>query len=222
MRTFPSELNYADRWSPAWGTIDNDVFAEIFTDHCKRAPIVNLETVIAHLRPYFTPDVKRVVTHNNWGEYGHAQHRLVNTAVRRLAVESGLDVWAFGERVEPEAADQSGYVDVAKRTGLPTIEGYFDADLFRVVRKKYLEVLPVASTVELTTKFRQWSPTLWTWSAGHDAFPQGWRPFIKLVDHGTDLTVGNSFVEQLVRDVPLVNECTEPSFFSYLRGLVRR
>jgi hypothetical protein len=168
-------LNYADRWTPAWGTIDDDIYAEIFTDRCKRAPIVNLQTVKAHLRPYFTPDIRRVVTHNNWGEYGHARHRVVNVVVRQLAVELGLDVWALGTRVGIAGADHSDYVDVAKTTGLPTIEAYFDADLFRAVRSKYLEFAPAASTPELTKKFRQWSPTLWTWSSAHEAYPIGWR-----------------------------------------------
>ncbi|MGO9769796.1 MAG: hypothetical protein ACLPSW_09620 [Roseiarcus sp.] len=207
VQSFPRELNYADRWVPAWGTIDDDVFAEIFTDRCKRAPIVNLQTVKAHLRPHFTPDIRRVVTHNNWGEYGHAQHRVVNVAVRQLAVELDLDVWALGTRVGVMGADQSEYVDVATSTGLPTIEAYFDADLFRVVRNKYLEFAPVASTSELTGKFRQWSPTLWTWSTAQDAFPMGWRPFIQLVNHGVDLTLGNAAVEHLVRDVKPFNEC---------------
>lgn len=143
------------------------------------------------------------MTHNNWGEYGHAQHRVVYIAVRQLAVELGLDVWALGTRVR----DTGEYVDVAKSTGLPTIEAYFDADLFRVVRSKYLEFAPAASTSELTEKFRQWSPTLWTWSTAQDAFPMGWRPFIQLVNHGVDLTLGNAAVEHLVRDVKPINEC---------------
>jgi hypothetical protein len=209
VRSFPPELNYADRWSPAWGTIDDDAFAETFTDKCKRAPIVNLATITARLRPYFTAGVRRVVTHNNWGEYGHVQHRVVNAAVRQLAVAMGLDVWALGTRVDARsAADQSGYIDVADGLGLPTLEGYFDADLFRVVRNKYLETVPAASTAELTQKFRQWSPTLWTWSAAADAFPKGWRPFIELVSRGTDLTAGNAAVDRLVAEVPLINECT--------------
>ena len=208
VQSFPRELNYAGRWVPAWGTVDDDVFAEIFTDRCKRAPIVNLQTIKARLRPFFTPDIRRVVTHNNWGEYGHAQHRVVNIAVRQLAVEFGLDVWALGTRVGAVGGDQSEYVDIAKGMSLPAIEGYFDADLFRVVRNKYLECVPTASNSELTAKFRQWSSTLWTWSAAQDAFPMGWRPFIQLVNRGVDLTLGNAAVEHLVSDIKPLNECS--------------
>jgi hypothetical protein len=207
VRSFPRELNYAPRWVPAWGTIDDDIYAEIFTDFCKRAPIVSLQTIKAHLRPLFTPDIRRVVTHNNWGEYGHVQHRAVNIVVRQLAAEFGLDVWALGSFVKLPGTDQSDYVDVAKSTGLPTIEGYFDASLFRIIREKYIEAVPVASTPDLTEKFRHWARTLWTWSDAPDAFPMGWRSFIQLVNHGSDLTIDNPTIKQLHRDITPVYEC---------------
>lgn len=208
VQKLPPELNYRARWTPAWDPIDDDSFATTFTDRCARAPVVNLQSVVDHLRRSFTPDIRRVVTHNNWGEYGHVQHRLVNAAVRRLAVERGIDVYALGVRVdETTAAGPSGYTDVARQTGLPAIEGYFDAELFRQVRAAYLDTAPAASTDALTARFRQWSPTLWTWSAARDAFPQGWRPFIKLVDRGTDLTLGNATVAALEKEVPVSGEC---------------
>jgi hypothetical protein len=213
VQNFPKDLDYARRWFPAWGTIDDDVYAEIFTDKCKRAPIINLQTVKAHLRPFFSADIRRIVTHNNWGEYGHAQHRLVNMAVRQLAVELGLDVWALGTRVGVSGVDQSDYVDVADRIGLPSIEGYFDPDQFRAVRDKYLAIVPSASTPELTATFRQWSPTLWTWATGRDSFPMGWRPFIQLVNGGVDLTLDNRPINQLVSTIRPVNECQTPLFF---------
>jgi hypothetical protein len=212
VKSFPPRVKYRARWTPIWGSVDNDIWAEVFTDRCKRSPIVNLPTLKAHLRPFFAPPVKRVVTHNNWGEYGHAQHRLVNIAVRELAVEAGLDVWALGARLPPAAREQSQYVNVAGELGLPTIEGYFDAELFREVRASYLARPPAASTPELTAKFRNWSATLWTWPDQPEAFPMGWRPFVKLVDKGVDLTAGNSAVRRLEADVPVFNDCpTNPT-----------
>lgn len=205
--SFPPQLNYHVRWTPIWGTVDNDIWAEIFTDRCKRAPIVNLATLKSHLRPYLTSSIKRIVTHNNWGEYGHAQHRLVNMAVRQLAVEKGVDVWALGTRMPVGAREQSQYVNVAGELGLPTIEGYFDPKLFRDVRATYLARIPAASTPELTAKFRSWSATLWTWSDQPEAFPMGWRPFVKLVDKGVDLTIKNSAVKQLESSVMIFNDC---------------
>ncbi len=216
VHSFPRKCDYARRWIPAWGTIDDDVYAEIFTDVCKRAPIVNVRTIKAHLQPLFTGDIRRVVTHNNWGEYGHIQHRAVNIAVRQLAVEFGLDVWALGILVKLPGGDQSDYVDVAATTGLPTIEGNFDAPLFHAIREKYLEAVPVASTPELTEKFRRWSRTLWTWCDAQNAFPMGWRPFIQLVQNGTDLTLGNSAIEQIEQQVTPVNECAEQPILATL------
>jgi hypothetical protein len=211
--SFPSGLNYRARWIPIWGSVDNDVWAEVFTDRCVRAPIVTLVSIKAHLRPHFAPPIKRVVTHDNWGEYGHAQHRLVSLAVRQLAVEAGLDVWALGTRLPLGATEQSQYADVAKGLGLPTIEGYFDAELFRTVRAAYLARKPAASTPELQAKFLAWSPTLWTWPDEPEAFPMGWRPFVKLVDKGVDLTARNAAVKALEADVPVINDCaTNPAW----------
>jgi hypothetical protein len=211
VQSLPTELNYRVRWTPIWGSVDNDIWAEVFTDFCKRAPIVNLATIKAHLRPYFVPPIKRVITHNNWGEAGHVQHRLVNIAVRELAVETGLDVWAPGT-LRFGAGDQKPYVDVASKLGLATIEGYFDPKIFQSVRKVYQAHRPIASTPELTAKFLNWSTTLWTGSDQPNRYRMGWRPFIKLVDRGVDLTAENPAVRRLERDVMVVNDCpTNPA-----------
>ena len=212
VQSLPAELKYRVRWTPIWGSVDNDIWAEVFTDLCKRAPIINLATIKAHLRPYFAPPIKRVITHNNWGEYGHAQHRLVNIAVRELAVETGLDVWALGTRVLFNAGEQSRHVDVAGKLGLPTIEGYFDPNIFRSVREVYQAHRPIASTPELTATFLHWSATLWTGSGQPEGDRIGWQPFIKLVDRGVDLTAENPAVRRLERDVMVVNDCpTNPA-----------
>ena len=212
INSLPPRLKYPARWTPIWNSVDNDIWAEVLTDRCKRAPIITLATVKAHLRPFFAPPIRRVVTHNNWGEYGHAQHRLVNVAVRQLAIETALDVWSLGTRMPREAREQSQYVDVAGELGLPTIEGFFDPNLFREVRAPYLARIPGASTPELTARFRAWSPTLWTWSDQPEAYPTGWRPFVKLVDKGADLTAGNAAIRRIEDDVAILNDCaTNPA-----------
>jgi hypothetical protein len=62
-------------------------------------------------------------------------------------------------------------------------------------------------------KFLGWSPNLWTWPDAPEAFPMGWRPFVKLVDHGTDLTAENAAVKKLEAEMPIVNDClTDPAF----------
>jgi hypothetical protein len=50
---------------------------------------------------------------------------------------------------------------------------------------------------------------LWTWSRKPLAFPVGWRPFVKLVQAGEDLTVDNEAVRKLTEQ-PIVNACLEP------------
>ena len=213
VENLPPELSYRPRWTPIWGSVDNDIWADVFTDRCKRAPIVSVATIKAHLRPFFTPSIKRVITHNNWGEYGHAQHRMVNIAVRQLAVEAGLDVWALGTRMPYNAREPSDYIDVADGLGLPVIEGHFDPEPFRQARAAYLARKPTASTPELTARFLSWSPTLWTWPDGPEAFPSGWRPFVRLVSKGVDLTAENPAVKRLESDIPVVNDCAaDPAF----------
>jgi hypothetical protein len=199
---------YHERWTPIWNSVDNDIWAEIFTDRCKRAPIITLEAIKSHLRPFLAPPVKRVITHNNWGEYGHAQHRLVNIAVRQLAVEMHLDVWALGTRMDINSSKESQYLNVADELNLPIIEGYFNPDLFREVRAAYMSHAPHASTPELTAKLLKWSPTFWTWSDKPDEFLMGWRPFIKLVNNGVDLTINNAGIKKLEQDVQILYDCT--------------
>ena len=41
----------------------------------------------------------------------------------------------------------------------------------------------------------------------------GWRPFVKLVDKGVDLTAENAAVKKLESEMPVVNDClTDPRF----------
>jgi hypothetical protein len=208
VHSLPAELHYAQKWEPVWGVQDAKEFASIFTDHCLREHVVHLESIKAHLRPYLREGVKRVVTHNNWGEYGHHQHRLVNQAVRELAVEYKLDVYALGVRVHWQSRDNLlGYENVGDQTGLPQpIQGFFDPQLFHHIRQIYLQHKLEGDTSEITQKLQRWSRTLWTWSQKPFAFPAGWRPFIKLVQAGEDLTLQNEAVRQLTQQ-PEVNVC---------------
>lgn len=187
---------YVAVWDSIFGATDAETFHSIYVVPCQREKIVTLESVKALLRPRLAdPQVKRIVTHNNWGEYGHAQHRLVNRAVRELAVELKKDVWA------PDwIADRGSYADQGTFGGLPYIYGSFDPVSFKQLRKLYearSDCLPNGQCYRST----------WTWSTGENDFPQGAHRYLKIVDHGKDLTVGNGGIEALTKRLPVVNAC---------------
>ena len=96
-----------------WGLQNAAAFAVTFTDKCLRDKIVHLASIKEHLRSYLQQGVKRVVTHNNWGEYGHHEHQLGNPAVRELAVEYKPDIYALGVQVHLPASERpEGYENV--------------------------------------------------------------------------------------------------------------
>jgi hypothetical protein len=74
---------------------------------------VRLASIKEHLRPYLQEGVKRVVTHNNWGEYGHHERRLVNPVVRELVFGYKPDIYALGVQVHLPASEMpEGYENV--------------------------------------------------------------------------------------------------------------
>lgn len=224
---YPASLGYQERWHPIWGTVDSDIWASIFTDACARESTVTVAGIKEHLRPYLQAGTKRVVTHNNWGEYGHYEHRLVNQAVRELAVEYKLDVWAPGIQIEWYMEKEKlrvRYINIGSELGLPMIEGYADPDLFDQIRRIYLEIQPTASTPERTERYRHWSATAWTWSDLPGDFPDGWRPYLQLVDQGSDLTVDHPGVSDLEQRVGITQACNRQPRWTkrMLLGLLKR
>jgi hypothetical protein len=106
------------------------------------------------------PAVSRIITHNNWGEYGHNQHRAVNRAVRELAVKYRKDVWMLG-------CDNGYFGDITVPSGITYTLGNFDGNLFNAIREIYLHP-------------NNW----WTWSLTDT--PSGYHKFVKIVDAGYD------------------------------------
>ena len=104
--------------------------------------------------------MRRVITHNNWGEYGHQHHRGLNLAVRELAVKYRRDVWMLG-------CDNGEFVDVYVPNGITWAYGSFDTpDLYTGIRTIYE------------------NNGRWTWYT--DRIPSGDHKFIKIVDGGSD------------------------------------
>jgi hypothetical protein len=187
---------YRKGWANPFGDVDEATFVGTYLDPCKRKSLINVKTIKAKLAPHVAdPAVARVVTHNNWGEYGHVQHRYVNQAVRELAVAHGKDVWALSVRAEP--ARSKGYLDTGDM-GLPSIHATFDRGAFLALRAVYQKIFITYKGAPLD---------LWTWHDGDDEYPTGERLFVKIVDKGNDLSKSNTAVQQLVSSVPPYGDC---------------
>jgi hypothetical protein len=172
-------IPYESNWYHPWGKIENEEYqyyywgshdpnySYIGIDHLL-ATYVNSDTdrkeinkIKAKIEQYIaSPDISRIITHNNWGEYGHFQHKQVNKAVRELAVKYRKDAWMLG-------CDNGNFDDIAVPTGITYTMGTFDTVLFDAIREIYLH-----------------PNNFWTWSTTRK--PSGDHKFIKIVDAGND------------------------------------
>jgi hypothetical protein len=188
--------DYQTRWAHPFGDVDEATFVGTYLDPCKRESLINVKTIKARLAPHLAdPGVARVVTHNNWGEYGHVHHRYVNQAVRELAAAHGKDVWVLSVQAEP--ARGKGYLDTGAM-GLPSIHATFDHGTFLRLRAIYQKTFINYNGAPLD---------LWTWHDADDEYPTGERLFVKIVDGGKDLSTGNAAVQQRVSSVAKYGAC---------------
>ncbi len=199
----PDPIDYKTKWVHPWGVLSDEDYFKLIVKRENPPPgapglfpripnaTTDLERLKAMLEPYIAdPSVKRIVTHNNWGEYGHQHHVMVNRAVRELGVKYGKDVWALGclVRKMPEF--------VYKNVELPGFDYLilpFNHRIYESVKSRYLSTSIGGASC-------------WTWISGNrsysttdDAYPRGYRPFLKIVAGGKDLTIGNAEIEYLVR-----------------------
>ena len=206
--------HWQDNWVKLWGdTISNRKYASQW-ESCKRVWCrLSEEVLIEKLEPYIADEnTLRVVTHNPWGEYGHPVHRLVSKVVVDLTVKYKKDAWCLGvalfqkekvadllEDILPlkEVVEQSVannpflYVNVRK-TGLKSLKGHFVQDFFLDMRRQYLET-HYDCRVDCTD-----DDNIWTWWYCRTCYPTRWRPFLKMVDQGTDEVRGNAEIERLM------------------------
>lgn len=173
-------IDYESNWFTPWDPIsdteysqyylaNNPAYSYLVLDHLE-ARLYNdpselsqyeINKIKAKLEQYIaSPDMSRVVTHNNWGEYGHKHHKALNKAVRELAVKYRKDVWMLG-------CDNGGFRDVNVPPGIRYTMGSFnDPDLYTGIRTIYQ------------------NNRRWTWYS--DRIPSGDHKFIEIVDAGTD------------------------------------
>lgn len=152
---------------------------------------LSFEEVRERLRPWIAdPQVWRVVTHNHWGEYGHAHHRMLSAVVRELAREYGKDVWIPSftrvSRATPDPASAPGsttyYRNEGDLLGLQLAYRRFVHTSFAAARQLYIDAMlpwPGRPNDVYST---------WTWHMTAYDYPSGWRPFVKIVDAGLDHT----------------------------------
>lgn len=173
-------IDYESNWYTPWDDItdteyseyywwDNPSYGYLIDDHLDTGlhndpyeiSRFEIDKIKAKLEEYFAdPSMRRVITHNNWGEYGHNHHIGLNKAVRELAVKYRKDVWMLG-------CNNGSFVDVNVPNGITYAMGSFDdPDLFVGIRTIY------------ENNYR------WTWYS--DRVPSGDHKFIKIVEAGSD------------------------------------
>lgn len=175
-------IQYESNWITPWTDISDNEYSEYYwwnnpayyylsTDHLEtkmandNTPLSTAEInkIKAKLEQYIaSTDLSRIITHNNWGEYGHQHHRALNKAVRELAVKYRKDVWMLGCDIYYRE-----FIDLNVPNGITyTLGSFDDQDLFTGIRQIY-------------QKYYRW-----TWYS--DKVPSGDHKFIKIVDAGTD------------------------------------
>jgi hypothetical protein len=173
------DLDYLSNWITPWGSIthlqyqqyywnNNSSYWYLAADHLTafygsgETTLVRTEInrIKAKLEQYIaSPDVSRVITHNNWGEYGHIHHQAVNKAIRELAVKYGKDVWMLG-------CDNGRFNDISVPSGVRyTVAAFDDPNLFIAIRSIYEKY------------------SCWTWSS---VVVNDSHKYILVVDAGND------------------------------------
>ena len=151
---------YYGRNNPAYKYLETDYLIAFWDDSDNQLVEKEIDKIKSKLEPCIaSSDTQRIVTHNNWGEYGHQHHKALNKAVRRLAVKYCKDVWMLG-------CDNGDFIDVPVPDGITYTTASFNTpDLFVGIRNIYKNY------------------GAWTW---YDSVPSGDHNFIKIVDAGID------------------------------------
>jgi hypothetical protein len=175
-------IDYETNWFSPWGTITQQEYSGYYWHNYPEYQYLSVDHLIAFwndndiqlvrneinrikskIEQFIAdPGVSRIITHDNWGEYGHQQHVVTNRAVRELAVKYRKDVWMLGCTIS------SGiFTDISVPNGITyTLGSFNNPSLFTGIRSIYL------------------ANNCWTWYS--DIVPSGDHRFIKIVDGGSD------------------------------------
>jgi hypothetical protein len=173
-------IEYQANWYTPWDDITDKEYTDYYwganasynyllNDHLETRLFNNttelsryeINKIKAKLEQYFAdPSMRRVISHNNWGEYGHQHHIAINKAVRELAVKYRRDVWMLG-------CNSGDFVDVNVPNGITYAYGSFN-------------------TPSLYTGIRTIYSNNGRWSWYTDRVPSGDHKFIRIVEAGND------------------------------------
>jgi hypothetical protein len=175
-------ISYEPNWYPAWGSLTDNEYVKYYSENSPDYQYLALDHVIAFwdnndvqlvrkeinkikakIEQYIaSPDLSRVITHDNWGEYGHQHHKALNKAVRELAVKYRKDVWMLGSQVV-----SGNFTDVTVPNGITyTLGSFNDPALYSAIRTIY--------------------QNNGRWTYVYDQIPSGDHKFIKIVEGGID------------------------------------
>jgi hypothetical protein len=170
-------INYESNWITPWGSITDQEYTEYYWNNNAAYSYLANDHIIAFwsgsdiqrqevnkikskLEQYIaSSDVSRIISHNNWGEYGHHHHVAINIAARELAVKYRKDVWMLG-------CNNGDFIDVTVPDGITYTIGSFN-------------------TPSLYTGIRSIYYTYGRWT-GSSQVPSGDHKFIKIVENGVD------------------------------------
>ncbi|MBP1664193.1 MAG: calx-beta domain protein, partial [Bacteroidetes bacterium] len=168
-------INYKGNWFHPWADITQQEYVNYYwlRDTVNYGYLAN-DHLVHEVYSYTRPEInkikakiekyiadsttKRIISNNNWGEYGHTQHKAVNQAVRELAVKYGKDTWVLG--VNGNLDDLFIPLDVTY-----TIANN-DTNLYKTIRNTYI------------------NHGVWTYS--NTSLPDRPYKYIKVVDAGVD------------------------------------
>ncbi len=175
-------ISYEPNWVTPWGDLTDTQYDRYYADNSPDYQYLALDHLIAYwdnndeqlvrkeinrikskIEQYFaSPSLSRVITHNNWGEYGHQHHKALNKAARELAVKYRKDVWMLGSwEIYGE------FIDVNIPDNITYTSGSFnDPSLYDAIRNIYR--------------------ANGRWTYVYNQVPAGDHKFIKIVEGGTD------------------------------------
>lgn len=196
--------NYQQKWQALKGSTSDYEYANTALQPCKRLfSGINFGTFKEQLRPIVAASTtKRIITHNNWGEYGHIHHKWINRAIRELATQYGKDVWMLATTANINPGNS--YTDLGSM-GLPYVRGYFNdltVNYYRSIYQRAILTSPVNGN---------YNYDLWSWHDSYWEFPSGTRTFVKIVSTGVDQS-SNATVQSKVSQYSSteIGRCEEP------------